>query len=249
MKAALSSLLVLLVFTAAARAAAIPIVTDENFPPLTYVDNGKPTGIDVDMMAEAARRTGLNIRFEPMPWRRALMELQRGTVPMGMPLFRTAEREAYATFVAPVHFSNLGAFVVKGKAFPFDSIGDLRGKRLGLMRGWAITDELDHAIADGRLQAEEASTIDQNLHKLMLGRIDVFVSNVFSVRYVMKGTPMAQQIELLPHLLQTDRPAYLAISKNANQPDEAALIASLRAALTTLHKDGTYSKIVAHYTQ
>jgi ABC-type amino acid transport substrate-binding protein len=104
-------------------------------------------------------------------------------------------------------------------------------------------------MAAGQLDAEEASTMDQNLHKLLLGRIDAFASNVLSVRYVIKGTPMAQETELLPHLLQANRPAYVVVSRNVSLPDRDRVIGRLARALASLQADGTYKRIVAHYEE
>ena len=48
----------------------------------------------------------------------------------------------------------------------------LAGKRIGISRGFVIQDELDYAIRSRLVIAEEVGSIEQNLRKLLAGRID-----------------------------------------------------------------------------
>ncbi|WP_293766254.1 transporter substrate-binding domain-containing protein [uncultured Aquitalea sp.] len=241
----LGALAVCLAVCAAAQP--LLVATDENLPPFSFVEGGKVVGVDVDMLREAARRAHVALDIQPMPWKRVLQELRQGDVPLASPLFRTPEREAFADYLGPVHISMLGLFVRKDRMFPFNKVDDLQGKRLGVMRGFVMQDELDAAIKAGRVQVEEGTTVEQNVGKLVLGRVDAFINNVASTYYQVRGTPAAQQIVVLPVLLQEHRPAFLAASKAARG---AALpgVEALGKALQKQMQDGTYQKILAGYT-
>lgn len=247
--ALLGCLACLLSLMAASSALAQPVVvaSDENLPPFSFVENGKVKGVDVDMLREAARRTHVELDIQPMPWKRVLQALRQGEVPLAMPLFRTPEREAFADYLAPVHVSMMGLFVRRDRVFAYNGVDDLLGKRLGVMRGFAMQDELDAAIKAGRVQVEEGTTVGQNIGKLILGRVDVFINNVASTYYQLRATPAAAQIVLLPVLLQEHRPAFLAASRAARAAGKPG-VEALGKALQQQMQDGTYQKIVAVYT-
>ena len=221
--------------------------TDESLPPYSFVRGGKAVGIDVDMLHAAAKRLDLKIEVVPLPWKRVLVLLQSGELPLAMPLFRTPERESFARFTGPVHVSQNGLFVRKGEEFPFTSIDDLTGKRIGLNRGFVLADDFDRAIRQGKVMTEEVGTIDQNVKKLGARRIDAFAGNVVSTRYVLRGTSAETKTAVLPRLLSENRPAYLVVSRTAKIPDQERLVETLRRTLEDLHRDGTYAKIVESY--
>ena len=236
-----------LITGAALAAPRLQVGTDESLPPFSFVRDGQAVGIDVDMLRTAATRLGLNLDIVPLPWKRVLALTENGELPLAMPLFRTAQRETFAKFTGPVHVSQSGLFVKKGREFPFASIDDLAGKRLGINRGFVFQDDLDRAIREGKIVTEEVGTIDQNLRKLLAERIDAFAVNVVSARYVLRGSPMEAQLTVLPHLLNNHRPAFLVISRVARIPERDRLAADLQSTLEELHRDGTYQRIVERY--
>lgn len=225
------------------------VVTDENLPPFSFVRDGKAAGVDVDMLRRAAEQAGLGVRVEALPWKRVLYLLEKGGTAWAMPLFRTPEREQVSSFIAPLHFSTMGVFVKRGDEFPFASVDDLNGKRLGYNRGYALPPDLSEAVRQGRVRLEEVASTAQNVDKLLAGRIDCFVANIENVQFTLAGTASRQDVVLLPKRLWERRPAYLVIARAAEGKETAAAVASLRLALEGLHRDGSYARILARYTQ
>ncbi len=135
----------------------------------------------------------------------------------------------------------------RDRSFPFTTIDDLAGKRIGISRGFVIQDELDYAIRSRLVIAEEVGSIEQNLRKLLAGRIDAYAGNVVSTRYVLRQWPQAAELEVLPKRLTEARPAFLVVSRAATLPDRDQLVEALRQALEALHRDGTYTRLVEHY--
>lgn len=234
-------------FIQAVQATTLEVGTDEALPPFSFVQDGKVVGIDVEMLKEAAKRLKLEVNVKSLPWKRVLAGTESGELHLGMPLFQTPEREAFARFTGPIHYSTFGLFVKKGKEFKFDAIDDLSGKKFGISRGFVVSGDLDAAIKAKKVTIDEVPTIDQNILKLMAGRIDAFPSNIVSTLYLLKGTPESSEIVALPKLLADKRPAFLVVSKAANIPNKEQLIPALTEALEGLHKDGTYAKLVSKY--
>lgn len=234
-------------FAAWAMAAPLKVGTDESLPPYSFVREGQAVGIDVDMLRLAAQRLQLEVEIVPLPWKRVLARIESGELPLAMPLFRTPLRERFALFTGPVHLSQSGLFVHRDRSFPFTTIDDLAGKRIGISRGFVIQDELDYAIRSRLVIAEEVGSIEQNLRKLLAGRIDAYAGNVVSTRYVLRQWPQAAELEVLPKRLTEARPAFLVVSRAATLPDRDQLVEALRQALEALHRDGTYTRLVEHY--
>lgn len=224
------------------------VATDENLPPFSFVREKVVTGIDVDMLSEAARKLGIDLKIVALPWKRVLLLLERGEVHLAMPLFLTPERERFSDFVAPLHYSVTGIFVRKDRIFRFDAVDDLVGKHFGYNRGYALPDELNKMVLGGKIVAEEVSTTEQNIGKLMFGRIDFFVSNTANARFLLRDSPHRTEIAQLPKPLSARRPAYLVASKSAVIQGRDALVNDLRQTLGKLHRDGSYERFVAKYT-
>ena len=54
---------------------------DQDFPPMGFVgDNGEFTGFDLELAAEAAKRMGKEIKYQPISWDAKDMELTSGNI-------------------------------------------------------------------------------------------------------------------------------------------------------------------------
>jgi polar amino acid transport system substrate-binding protein len=248
MKSGLAVVLCVL-FMHAARADSVRVATDENLPPYSFTQGGVAVGIDVDMLRAAAAQLPLEITVVALPWKRVLHYVENGEVPLAMPLFKTPEREQFAIFSAPVHYSLTSLFARSNSASKFNALSDLHGRNVGYNRGFVLPEQIEKAIKKRTISAEEVSTTTQNVAKLMAGRIDLFVANVENTQFILRGTPARNEIVQLPRLLAETRPAYLVFSKAAGFKANDPIIAALNLSLEKLHRDGTYDRIVRKYTQ
>lgn len=231
------------------HAAEYRVASDENLAPYSFRDaSGQPAGIDIDVLNEVGRRLDIRFRIELLPWKRVLQQVEQGQVALASPLFRTPEREQFAQYTGPVHYSALGLFAPANSTLRFTGLADLDGKRLGINRGFVLQDEFDRAVREGRLQIEEVNAVEQNIRKLQAGRIDLFAANVISTQYALRNSGATASLRLLPRLLQEHRPAFLVISRRAAVPEREQLARQLEATLNAIHQDGSYARIVSKYT-
>ena len=98
-----TGLLVLFSFSAVAFAApqSIKIVTSD-FPPLTMLRDGHPSGIVVEVIEEVCRREGLSPEFIFLPWQRAQKQVLESKNILITPFTRTPDREAHYFWIAPI---------------------------------------------------------------------------------------------------------------------------------------------------
>lgn len=224
------------------------VAVDENLAPYSYrAADGKVVGIDIDMLQELGRRLNIQFTPKPLPWKRVLAETQIGRSQLSMPLFRTPERETFALFTGVMHYSRLALFGRRNQPWRPVKLEDLRGKNIGVNRGFVLQPAFDKAAQEGLFQIEEVNTLDQNVRKLLAGRIDAFAANEDAIRFTVRGTPAASEIVMQPLVLDPSRPAFLVISRAARLPREAELAQRLKTTLDAMHRDGSYRRIVARH--
>ena len=66
--------------------------------PTAYMENGKPSGILVDVVTEAFKRTGHQFEIQLMPWARCLAETRSGRVDGIFSVFKLPERNEFLTY-------------------------------------------------------------------------------------------------------------------------------------------------------
>jgi polar amino acid transport system substrate-binding protein len=143
--------------------------------PTMYRDaQGKPAGIYPAIVAAAFAKMGEPLRTDVQPFRRMIAGLGDGTLAGGSVVL-TPERAAVAAFSAPYFIETVGAYTRAG-APVLHTIGDLRGKRVGVIRGWSYGPEFDEARKAGAFTAEEVDTDLANFRKLALGRLDAVMA-------------------------------------------------------------------------
>lgn len=216
-----------------------------NVPPLAFEENGVIKGFFFDVYREAAKRVGFDAILELYPTKRLLSNLKTGDIDGVAALSYRNERAAYLVYsTTPVMVSRILVFVKKGKEFPFSSIKDLFGKRIGVIAGWNLNNsELDRAAKEGKVLIDEVTNFDQNLKKLLAARVDCLITTEQLTWYHANALGIAQNIVALDKQV-ADLRVYFAVSKftkNITSPE--ALIERMDAALKEMLSDGTHTRL------
>ncbi len=106
-----------------------------DYPPFCLVqEDGQADGFSVDLMREALEKIGRTVEFRTGTWTEVRGRLERGEI-HALPLVgRTPEREVAFDFTVP-YLTLHGAIVVRQDSSGLNGFDDLRGKRVGVMRG------------------------------------------------------------------------------------------------------------------
>lgn len=223
----------------------LKLVCGEGFPPFSYRENGITKGMDVETVLEMARRLNITVKIELKPWKRVLSMTELGKSDGAFSCFKTAQRQKFALYTAPVNYSTYSIFVKKGQEFKFTSVTDLYGKIFGKNRGLAVSDEFDQAVKEGKISVVEISSSLVDL--TMSNRFEMFVDNLLLTQYQLKKKKLIGQIIPLPQPVTKARGAYLIISKAAAIKDKDALTKKMTKVLRQIHTDGTIQKIQDKY--
>ncbi len=226
----------------------IRLSTISEFKPFIWSDETGTHGIDYDIVKEMCRRLDLHCHVEFHPWKRVLARIEDGSSAGGFSGFKTPEREAYADFLSlPLHYSTYSVFVKKGEGFEFNSIEDLYGKTIGVMRGFKINPEFHEAVARGRINIQEVNSTEQNIKLLSSGRIDAIAANYHKMRMKVVELGITGKMIDLPIPITPPRPSYLMISKKWIIPYKQDLLKQMDATLKTMYEDGNIDKINSIY--
>jgi polar amino acid transport system substrate-binding protein len=218
---------------------------DQAFPPYSYLQDGRPAGIDVEIMQELSRRSGVAFDIQLVPFRRLIESLRQGTVDLGMAVLRSSERESFSIYSGVLHMSSYALFVLKGREFPFTTLASLHGKRIGRVRGFFISEDFDAELAAGRIPVTESAIAEQSIRMLVAGRVDAISGQSVVTRYLAREMGLADRLSALPQALAPDRPAHLVLSRASAVADKERLAERLRLVLEGMHRDGTIGQIEA----
>lgn len=165
---------------------AVTIYADDSYPPYSYVENGRLTGIYTAIMQRALERLPeYQVELVAVPWRRGLAMVDNGQAfALYPPYFRPQERphvkysEPMLTEQVVVYCS--AALLAKRPLTRWPS--DFHGLRIGINSGFLLGGkEFDVAVQARLLKVDEAQGSRANLLKLLRGRVDCYLNDRLSI--------------------------------------------------------------------
>jgi polar amino acid transport system substrate-binding protein len=97
LKSFLSAIVIAAMGCSDAYPASLVLVAADSAP-TAYIENGRPSGILVDVVSEAFRRTGHQFEIQLMPWARCLAEIRSGRVDGIFSVFQLPDRNGFLTY-------------------------------------------------------------------------------------------------------------------------------------------------------
>ncbi|MBF0203769.1 MAG: transporter substrate-binding domain-containing protein [Desulfamplus sp.] len=197
-------------------------------------------GYVMEITREAFLRAGYEIEVKFVPWKRALEETKEGDVDgvIGMNYSEERAQTYYLTNV--VYVEENGFFRKKGSSITYTTLHDLTPYTIGYIRGGSFGATFDKATY---LKKEDVTDNEQNINKLMLGRIDVFISSKLLILYMLatKYPEFQGEIEFIEPAFEMIN-VHHAISR-AN-PNAKKIVADFNQRLKEITDDGTVAKII-----
>ena len=168
----------------------VEILTDDDYPPYSYVLNGETKGIYIDLVKKAAKylQPEYDVTVVAMPWKRALKELEMGHGFAVLPPYLHTELRPYIhPYSVPIATEQVVTFCRRGieleKAFT-PSLKLPNPISIGLNSGYLIlTDKYHDAVHNENLIVLENKSTEANIIKLLKGRVDCYVNDELSTEY------------------------------------------------------------------
>src|SRR3990172_7680063 len=141
---------------------------DHENPPYEYLENGKATGFNVELMRAAAAIAGFDVEIRLGPWAKARRALEQGDVDALSGMYWSEERSKVVDFSVPHTMVRSALFVRKGS--PIRSLADLRDKEVVLQEGDVLHDFFKRTGLASRIVA--VTDADEQLRGLASRRGD-----------------------------------------------------------------------------
>ena len=145
----------------------------EEYRPYNYTENDKLTGISVELLKLMWRKMGYAEQpIEIYPWARGYYYLQKQSNSVLFATSRTEEREDLFKWVGPIYHVKNILIALSRNNLHINSLEDAKNLDIGTViddvsEQLLISSGFDHSLL------QRVSSIEQNLLKLKIGRIDL----------------------------------------------------------------------------
>lgn len=170
-----------------------------------------PSGVFVDMLEAASKKTGISVRYSMYPWKRAFFNLDKGRIDCIAGVFDNAHRRRQYQLSVVVGRKEIHVFVKKGNEFPLQSFADLKGRRGDRQLGSSHGRDFDD-YADRHLGMVEVNTVDALVRRVENGYSDYFVAAYDTIAARPDARDILERVTALPFVVY-DGKLYFAFSK------------------------------------
>ncbi|HYD98639.1 MAG TPA: transporter substrate-binding domain-containing protein [Alphaproteobacteria bacterium] len=162
-------------------------LTSLEWPP--YASAKMPEGGASVAVARAAfAAVGYSLEVQFLPWNRAVETAQTESGVAGyFPEYTSPEVAAAWSLSAPLGTSPLGFAEATERPASWATLDDIAKLKVGVVKGYVNTAEIDARIAAGTLPVDGAPDDLTNLRKLAAGRLDLAVIDANVMRHLLRN--------------------------------------------------------------
>lgn len=212
----------------------------EEYPPITFAEQGKPSGLAVEIVKDMIRRSGYQTTMEVVPWARGY---ESAKTQRNVGLFvasRTDERELLFKWVGPISAVQGSLYAKRGRQKPQNNLEDARGfSSIAVPREWYL-----HQIlrTKGFTNLYPVTSPAQAMRMLGADRAQaIALDNLTLIATAKNENIVAGELEAIAPIIETRQ--YLVFSTDTAD----SVINDLQQALDAMRADGTLIKIYRHW--
>jgi len=205
---------------------------DQNFPPYSFVQNGKASGFDVDLLEAALNRYNVELRYKPLPWEQVLVELSGGSAQVTTGMARTDQRQLLYHF-SDRPTSTLKLLLYTKKSNRVATVEELRGSSVSVEKGslyQRVIESFGGMIIRGYDTGVEA------LKALYADQTTAFAGADRTTEYLLDKLNMQGISSVGTPLSTTD--VYVAVNR-----DKTDLLKKINEGLLRIRQTGEYDRI------
>ena len=217
-----------------ASASALKVFTEE-WPPISFSDNGQARGMAVEVVREMLKRAGRSEEIEIVPWSRGYHLVTHVPNVLLFAAGRTAERERLVSMIGPLFLVKTELYQRRGGRWR-DNIDLARQKAVV---GTYLASYFETSARESGFKLFSlAATPERSARMLLSGRVDLWAdSNVTSGAILTKAGGSAANIERVMTLDVSE--AMLMVSPGTPE----STIQALERTLREMKGDGSFQRI------
>lgn len=206
-------------------------------------------GVASRIVSEAFALEGVQVKWEFLPWARALHLAEQGQRAGTAVWLRSPDRDARFYVSEAVVSSGYSLFHRKGESLDWTRVGDLKGLRIGGTQGYDYGEDFQRAELSGELKVTRLPSEEQGLRMLLANRLDVFpIDPVVAMDLLHSRLSAAERARLAydPKPLRSDS-LHLLLSRKV--PGNDALMVRFNRGLATLRTSGRIAQYLKEIHQ
>jgi polar amino acid transport system substrate-binding protein len=244
----------------AASVQRVTILADDSYPPYSFVDNDQLRGIYIDIIKAAAKliEQHYKVKIDPVPWKRGLQGLEKGTSFALVPPYKHIKKRPYMwPYSVPIMKENVVAFCHKD----IDLLGHLKPQAMksnapliiGINAGYLILNpKLEQAKNKKNIAISENKSTTLNILKLYHKRLDCYLNDKFSTLWELSNMKKEKKInfndirEVFLVMTETAHIGYTNINPDT-YPFKDDFILRMDQALLSVISSDEYKEIINRY--
>jgi len=213
-------------------------LVNDVWPPFTNTPG--ETAVAMEIVKTALNRDAIAVKERVLDFEMVTKGLEAGSFQGSPALWKTEKREKYLLYSKPILHNQLILVGLKGADVSATSMADLKGKRVGLVEGYAYGEEIENA--EGVIFSKGKN--DQaNVLKLLEKKLDYLLVDGLLVAYLRsyQAEDAKKHLEMGTTPLVT-KALHFAIQKDIEDAEE--LMNNFNASISEMQVDGTYHRIL-----
>ncbi|KAB2898650.1 MAG: transporter substrate-binding domain-containing protein [Burkholderiaceae bacterium] len=207
--------------------------TDATFPPMEFVENGKRTGFDIELVEAIGKAMGKQVEWVDIDFKGLIPGLISKRFDMAVSaIYITDERKKVVDFTEPYYAGGLVAMVKDGNT-AIKKLADLDGKKVSVQVGTKSVGFMTEKFP--KVQRVEVEKNQEMFNLVDIGRADAAVTGKPAAYQYVRTRP---GLRVLEEQLTTEEYG-MALRKDAPE-----LTKAVNVAIAKLKADGTYAAIV-----
>ncbi|WP_028578805.1 substrate-binding periplasmic protein [Desulfogranum japonicum] len=232
---------IMAVFVSYVQAETVRLAVDDANPPFMYMDSStkKAAGLYPEMAKVLFREIGVDVDVSAYAWKRTLQLSEEGQFGV-IGIYKNDKRMQIYDYSEPIFDEKIVVYAPAGQDFPFKDAMSLKGKKVGVLKGWSYGDVFDKLKGSGELTAEENSADELNFKKLLAGRLDCLLAIEEA------GDSLVNKLGASGKVVKFDPPlvvnsTYIVFAKKSNQGE---LLKKINATVSQMKGDGSYNTML-----
>lgn len=173
------------------QAGVIKVGTSADYPPFESVDeNGNKVGFDIELMAEIAKRMGVEIEWVDMPFDSLIAAVQEGKIDASISAFNYSEERDLTIDFSDAYYTSEDAFAVaEGFTGSIVNPEDVVVYKIGVQTGTTQDTWLTELVETGKLSEDNLfryDRADQAMLDLKNGRVEVVMADKIPAEALLK---------------------------------------------------------------
>lgn len=215
------------------------------YPPFEMLDeNEKLIGIHIECVQAISKKLNIKVRFESLPWQRALMKVRNKQADAITYVGKTAERETFLWFLKgnTLSYSTNSFFALKENNVVYTgNLQELQNYSIGTIRGFSYGEAFNKAHFLKKNNATK--NINQLVDKLLNKRVELIIANKERLLYFAKEHKFLGAIQPLKPSFKPIA-QYIAFSK---QEELLVLAQRFEKAMEAFKKSSEYEALFKKY--